>query len=455
MTQNNEYATIGADTPTPLRLPRVLVHAESGAAIERLSVGGEPGVKLGHWRPSPSVVGADACAAAIADLGPLDLLTYTAWRYDSPTYIDNLYHLCRLLQSGEGGTHVGVADFDLPHLKLLVGSGYPIVANTVSASLLDTRYAEMADYCRTNEITIIGYGATLGGLISEEWVGAAEPSGLHGDQQKWKRVIDATGGWAAFQRVLAAVSSVAKKHGVSCAAVAARHVLDAGVAAVILPSPVAGVLTLSLDADDRCLLACATEKLARLPGGCGDELRFAPFLTASGGLPAQAQTAWEAPAKRAQMDATLARGGRIEYLSGSPWEPVVGYCRSVRYADRIVVSGTTTKPHPSGRGVVGADAEDQATFVFDIIRGAVAAVGGSMADVVRTRILYTDVERDWLAVGRVQEREIMARHGVLPTNTMVGGLTYVVGAEALLEIEAECVVGAGAGEVMRLDPRDL
>jgi enamine deaminase RidA (YjgF/YER057c/UK114 family) len=134
---------------------------------------------------------------------------------------------------------------------------------------------------------------------------------------------------------------------------------------------------------------------------------------------------------------------------------VVGYCRSVLHRDRIVVSGTTTKPHPSGRGVVGADAEDQATFVFDIIRGAIAAVGGTMADVVRTRILYADVERDWLAVGRVQEREIMARHGVLPTNTMVGGLTYVVGKEALLEIEAECVMGAGAGEVLRLDPRDL
>jgi enamine deaminase RidA (YjgF/YER057c/UK114 family) len=414
-------------------------------------------VKIGHWRPAPSVVGADACATAITDLGQLDLLTYTAWRYDSPTYIDNLYHLCRLLQSGAGGAHVGVADFDLPHLKLLVGSGYPIVANTVAASLLDERYEEMLDYCRTNEIAVIGYGATLGGLVGEEWVGKPEPKDteLQGEQRRWKRVIDAAGGWGAFQGVLSATASVAKKHHTSLAAVAVRHVLDSGVAAVSLPAPVEGVLELKLDADDRCMLACSAEHLPRLPGGCGDELRFAPFLTASGEMPSEALTAWEQPAKREQVEALVKNGGRVEYMSGSPWEPVVGYCRSVRHRDRIVVSGTTTKPHPSGRGVVGADAEDQATFVFDIIRGAIAAVGGTMADVVRTRILYADVERDWLAVGRVQEREIMARHGVLPTNTMVGGLTYVVGKEALLEIEAECVMGAGAGEVLRLDPRDL
>ncbi|GMK57161.1 hypothetical protein CspeluHIS016_0310010 [Cutaneotrichosporon spelunceum] len=449
-----QYTSLGEGTPTPLRIPRVLVHPHAAGAIETCAV---EGVRFGNWRPAPSEVGAGACASAIADLGPLDLLTYTAWRYDSPTYIDNLYHMSRLLQTGEGGTHVGVADFDLPHLKLLVGSGYPIIANTVSASLLDGRYDVMADYCRVNKIAIIGYGATLGGLIGEEWVGKPEPklSDLKEEMRKWKRVIDAAGGWGAFQGVLSAVASVAKKHRTSCAAVAVRHVLDSGVAAVWLSSPVKGVYEISLDADDRCMLACSTGNLKRLLGGCGDELRFAPFLTASGEMPTEALTAFEQPAKRAQILATIDKGGRVEYMTGSPWERVVGYCRSVRHLDRIVISGTTTTPHPSGSGVVGADAEDQATFVFDIIRGAVAALGGSLADVVRTRILYADVARDWLAVGRVQEREIMARHGVRPTNTMVGGLTYVLGKDALLEIEAECVMGAGAGEVLRLDPRDL
>ncbi|BEJ02289.1 hypothetical protein CcaverHIS631_0700840 [Cutaneotrichosporon cavernicola] len=453
MTQS-EYAELGTDTRTPLRLPRVLVHPLTDSAIETYTVGG---AKLGHWRPPPSVVGSDACATVIADLGQVNFLTYTAWRYDSTTYMDNLYHLCRLLQCGEGGSHVGVADFDLAHLRLLVGSGYPIIANTVSASLLDGRYAEMADYCRVNEIAIIGYGVTLGGFIGEEWVGKPEPqlSSLEDEMKKWKRVIDAAGGWGAFQRVLSAVASVAKKHHTSCAAVAVRHVLDSGVDIVSLPKPVEGVFEVPLDADDRCMLACSTEHLARLPGGCGDELRFAPFLTSSGEMPTEVLTPWEQPAKRAQVQAIINKGGRVEYMSGSPWEHVVGYCRSVRHLDRIVVSGTTTKPHPSGRGVIGVDAEDQATFVFDIIRGAIAAVGGSLADVVRTRILYANVERDWLMVGRVQEREIMARHGVLPTNTMVGGLTYVVGEDALLEIEAECVMGSGSGEVLRLDPRDL
>ncbi len=41
MTQQDEYTTIGADTPTPLRLPRVITHSDAGGAIERCTVGGE------------------------------------------------------------------------------------------------------------------------------------------------------------------------------------------------------------------------------------------------------------------------------------------------------------------------------------------------------------------------------------------------------------------------------
>lgn len=432
---------------------------------------------IGHWRPSPSLTGEANVQVAIEAhqslsstlSGPrerVDLLHLTVWRYDAPGYIDNLYHLFAR-QSSAGYTHLGVSDFDLAHLKLVVGSGFALASNRVSASVLDRRFEELLPWCREKGVAVLGYGVTLGGFISEQWVGKDEPSDRQvasvsrgdggegdeeGDPRKWKRYIDAAGGWALFQDLLATLEGVARKHSVSLASVAAAWVLNAGVAAIFSPEPVSPVI---LDDADRAAIAGTQAALTPLPGGCGDELRFSPFLTSSGSLPAQALTSWEMRARQADIERVIANGGRVEYLSGSPWEPVVGYCRSVRYRDRIVVSGTTTKPHPSGTGVIGASAEDQATFVFDIIRGAICSLGGSMGDVVRTRILYSDVERDWLAVGRVQEREIMRRHGVLPTNTMVGGLTYVVGTGAVLEIEAECVMGAGDGEVLRLDPRDL
>lgn len=471
----SEYATIGSASAHHVLLPRLIRAGASKMMMDDLSAfdldaeGEFPtGARavIGHWRPAPSVGGAGACEAAISALSSHsgghtgNLLQYTCWRYDYPSYIDNLWHLTQA-RSGL----VGVSDFDLPHLRLVVGSGIDIASNRISASVLDRRFEHLIPWCSENGVVLLGYGATLGGLVDESWVGKPEPTDAelgqlaHGrseddDPRKWKRYVDAAGGWAAFQSVLATLETIARKHGAPIASVAVRYVLDAGVIAVFLDQDCpAGEV--ALDDGDRAAIATAQSKLTPLPGGCGDELRFPPFLTSSGSRPPQAATAWETPQRRAEIERVVAAAGRVEYMSGSPWEPVVGYCRSVRYKDRIVVSGTTTRAHPSRRGVVGADAEDQATFVFDIIRGAIVALGGSMADIVRTRILYADVARDWLAVGRVQQREIMGRHGVLPANTMVGGLTYVVGANALLEIEAETVMGAGVGEVLRLDPRQL
>ncbi len=44
--------------------------------------------------------------------------------------------------------------------------------------------------------------------------------------QKYKQMIDAWGGWALFQELLAALKTVADRHAASIAAIAARYVLD-------------------------------------------------------------------------------------------------------------------------------------------------------------------------------------------------------------------------------------
>ncbi|GBE25077.1 MAG TPA: RidA family protein [Actinobacteria bacterium] len=99
--------------------------------------------------------------------------------------------------------------------------------------------------------------------------------------------------------------------------------------------------------------------------------------------------------------------------SGSPFEPVYGFCRAVRTGDRIDVAGTAPVPVPGESVADGAYA--QMLRCGTIVAEALAELGGSMHDVVRTRMFITDAG-DADAVGQA--------HGVLfgeanPVATMV------------------------------------
>jgi enamine deaminase RidA (YjgF/YER057c/UK114 family) len=74
--------------------------------------------------------------------------------------------------------------------------------------------------------------------------------------------------------------------------------------------------------------------------------------------------------------------------SGSPWELVMGYSRAVRVDDRIFVAGTAPQ-WPDG--TVDPDVRAQTRRVFEIIADALEQAGGSLADVVRTRIFLVDL----------------------------------------------------------------
>jgi len=121
--------------------------------------------------------------------------------------------------------------------------------------------------------------------------------------------------------------------------------------------------------------------------------------------------------------------------SGTTWEALAGYARAVRVGDRVLVSGTTATG-PDGL-VGGSDAAAQARFVLDKIEAALAQLGASRRDVVRTRIYVRDLA-DWEAVARVHGERF---HDVRPANTLVQA--HLVGDEYLVEIEAEAVIGAG------------
>jgi enamine deaminase RidA (YjgF/YER057c/UK114 family) len=126
---------------------------------------------------------------------------------------------------------------------------------------------------------------------------------------------------------------------------------------------------------------------------------------------------------------------RDSVSSGTHWEAIGGYARAVRIGDRILVSGTTaTGP----QGAVGlGDPAAQTAFIIDKIEAALNQLGGSLADVVRTRIYLKNIE-DWEAVARVHGERFGA---IRPANALVqAGL---VGEEYLVEMEAEAVIGAG------------
>ncbi|WOO77240.1 Protein tas [Vanrija pseudolonga] len=496
---------LGANTPHPLRISRLVTglwqlaggHGEADVTASAAAMGpyvaagldtfdmadfygpaedvvgaynaasvGKPVTPLTKWCPKPTVVGEEACRKAVDTalarlrVDSLPLLQYHVWRYDDPSYLENLHHLSQLQAAGKI-QHIGVTNVDLAHLRLIVGSGYAIASNQVSMSVLDRRaeVGGMADYCAVNGIGLLAYGTLLGGFIGEKWLGAPEPVEQgNWSLMKYKRYIDAAGGWAVFQGLLAALKFVADKHGVPIATVAMGYVLALpAVAGIIVGSRLVGdasshiasnkqALSLRLDDADLATIHAAQARLSPVPGDSGDENRYPPYLSPTGGA-----RDFIDDAALAEVERVVAAGGRVERSSGSAWEPVANYCRAVRVGDRITVSGTTTRAAFSGAGVIGGkDAEAQSTYIFDIIAGAVRALGGSVADITRTRVLLADVA-DWAAVGRAQAREI-GRWGVRPANTMVGGLTFVVGPDALVEIEAEAIVGSGKGPRLRLGP---
>jgi enamine deaminase RidA (YjgF/YER057c/UK114 family) len=126
------------------------------------------------------------------------------------------------------------------------------------------------------------------------------------------------------------------------------------------------------------------------------------------------------------------RNGRKCVSTGSPWEPVVGYSRAVRAGDLVFVTGTVGL-EPDGR--YAATAKAQTRRALEIIVAAIEALGGKAADVVRTRIYVTDIER-WREVGEVHSEFF---ESIRPATTMVE-VSRLIDPQALVEIEADAVI---------------
>jgi aryl-alcohol dehydrogenase-like predicted oxidoreductase/enamine deaminase RidA (YjgF/YER057c/UK114 family) len=417
----------------------------AGALLARYGRDHRP-LAFTKWCPAPGPMTRDIVRAGVEErltrLGVerLDLLQFHWWTFEHPAWLDALHEIAALRAEGRIG-EIGVTNFDAAHLALALADGIPVVSNQVSFSLIDRRAAgPLAELCAASGVRLLAYGTLCGGFLSSRWIGQPEPIAIPDwSRSKYKRFIDAAGGWDVLQTVLAAAAQVAGRHGVSLSNVATRWVLEqAPVAAAIVGVRLGEaehradnlrVFDFALDADDHARLEAAFALTTPIPGDCGDEYRRPPFLTATGDL-SQHLSAIPSPY---QMQPVPGRPGRFRLSTGSVWEPLAGYSRATRTGKIIHVSGTTAT-HGADRCVAPGDAGAQTTYVIDKIAASITALGGRLEDVVRTRVYLRDV-RNWEAASRAHGQAFGA---IRPANTLLQAGDLVGDYE--IEMEAEAIL---------------
>ncbi len=128
---------------------------------------------------------------------------------------------------------------------------------------------------------------------------------------------------------------------------------------------------------------------------------------------------------------------RQNVSTGTPWEKATGYSRAVRVGNLVYLSGTTASDE-AGKVIGVGDPYAQAVYIFQKIERALAAVGATLNDVVRTRMFVTNIG---------QYPEFARAHGeffsdILPAATMVQ-VAALIDPAHLIEIEVDAVIGAG------------
>jgi len=120
---------------------------------------------------------------------------------------------------------------------------------------------------------------------------------------------------------------------------------------------------------------------------------------------------------------------RINIQSNTIWEDKIGYSRAVKIGKLIEVSGTSAidRDHIVAPG----DPYQQTRFIIQKIEKAINDAGGTLEDVIRTRIYVTNI-KDWEDVGRAHGE--FFKH-IRPVTTMVE-VKSLIDPNFVVELEA-------------------
>lgn len=125
---------------------------------------------------------------------------------------------------------------------------------------------------------------------------------------------------------------------------------------------------------------------------------------------------------------------RVNISSGATWEDIVGYSRAVRIGNTIEVAGTTAVVNGEVQGI--DDPYTQTKVILQIIEEALKQAGASMQDVVRTRMLVTNIHEHWEEIGRAHGEFFKE---IKPAATMAE-VSALIDPKMLIEIEVTAIV---------------
>lgn len=125
--------------------------------------------------------------------------------------------------------------------------------------------------------------------------------------------------------------------------------------------------------------------------------------------------------------------------NGNPMEKIVGFSRAVRVGPFISVGGTAPVG-PDGKTVGIGDAAAQTRQCIEIIKAALEQAGSRLHDVVRTRVILTNID-DWKAAIDVRKEYF---RDIRPVDTIMAVESFI-NPEWLVELEVDAIIRGWSG----------
>ena len=129
---------------------------------------------------------------------------------------------------------------------------------------------------------------------------------------------------------------------------------------------------------------------------------------------------------------------RILISNGNPMEKIVGFSRAVRVGSFVAVGGTAPVD-AEGKTVGVGDVFAQTQRCFEIIKEALEQAGSGLEDIVRTRVILTDID---LWKDAIEARKAFCKDA-RPVDTIMA-VNRFVNPEWLVEIEVDAVVASAS-----------